>query len=431
MTPPWPCCPPGLTRSGTTLTWSVPTVPVGATAEVTYWAQVNAGARGAILTNTAAAASAGGSCGSACTTTGYTPSWALAKTSDPASGATVHPGDVVGYTLTVTNTGPAVLRGALVDDDLADVLDNATLLAVPGDATLTGTTLRWAVADLAPGASTTLTYRVAVGAGADGVRLANTATPASAGGLCSVSCSTTNQTPAWRLAKTASPGSGSVVEPGDTITYTLTATNTGETAVTGATATDDLAGVLAAADVTITSPQLTRTGAILTWAIPTIATGATATVTYSATVKAAADGATITNAATPNGQGGTCGAGCSTTQTTPGWTLSKTSDAAPGAVLEPGAVITYTLTVRNTGPVALSGASVDDDAGDLVDDAELGVLPAGLSRTGTHLTWAVPTLAVGGLGQHELHGNHQGGRAGRHPEQHRSARHCGRPVRWM
>ena len=57
--------------------------------------------------------------------------------------------------------------------------------------------------------------------------------------------------------------------------------------------------MLAAADVTATSPQLTRTGATLTWSIPTLDKGATATVTYTAKIRAGADGATITNAATP------------------------------------------------------------------------------------------------------------------------------------
>jgi hypothetical protein len=49
--------------------------------------------------------STGGTC-LVCSTTQTTPSWTLAKSSD-ADGATVVPGDVIGYTLTVTNTGSA------------------------------------------------------------------------------------------------------------------------------------------------------------------------------------------------------------------------------------------------------------------------------------------------------------------------------------
>ncbi len=387
--------PTGLARSGDVLSWDVPAVPAGATVSVTYSAKVQAGALGATITNTAAPASAGGSCTASCTTTSHTPSWTLAKASDRPTAATVHPGDVIGYTLTVTNTGPATLHGAKVNDDLSDVLDDAILLATPDGATLSGTTLAWDVPDVASGASVELAYQVKLDDRADGARIANSAAPASAGGRCAAGCATLANTPAWLLAKTSDPANGAVVEPGDLITYTLTATNTADAAVTGATATDDLTGVLAGAGVQFDSPELSRTGTTLTWTIPSLAPGQTRTVSYTAQVSAGAHGATIANTVAPNGQGGSCGSGCSTTQFSARWSLAKTADAAPGAVLEPGDTINYTLTVTNTGPVAVMGASVTDDVSGLVDDADLGTLAAGLSRTDDTLTWAVPDVPVG------------------------------------
>ncbi|MFJ7622292.1 isopeptide-forming domain-containing fimbrial protein, partial [Rhodococcus erythropolis] len=50
--------------------------------------------------------------------------------------------------------------------------------------------------------------------------------------------------PGFTLTKTADPASGSTVRAGDTITYTVTGTNTGKTALTPATITDDLSAVL-------------------------------------------------------------------------------------------------------------------------------------------------------------------------------------------
>ena len=44
-----------------------------------------------------------------CDTDHPTPGYALTKTSDPADGATVEPGDTVTYTLTVTNTSDGVV----------------------------------------------------------------------------------------------------------------------------------------------------------------------------------------------------------------------------------------------------------------------------------------------------------------------------------
>ncbi len=58
----------------------------------------------------------------------------------------------------------------------------------------------------------------------------NLATPTSPGGTCvtPIGCTTDHPTPPpWTLAKTANPPSGTVVNPGSTIVYTLTATNAG------------------------------------------------------------------------------------------------------------------------------------------------------------------------------------------------------------
>jgi uncharacterized repeat protein (TIGR01451 family) len=291
-------------------------------------------------------------------------------------------------------------------------------VGVPGGATLAGKTLTWAVPNVGPGATASLTYQVTVTR--DGATLRNTAAPVSAGGQCPTSCSTTSGTPAWTLGKSSNPASGSTVAAGDTITYTLRATNTSAVPVTGATATDDLTGVLAAADVTITDSELTRTGTTLTWAIPTLAPGQTRTVTYTAAVRA--DGAVLINTVAPHGQGGTCGAGCSTTAYTAQWSLAKSSDAA--AVVTPGDTVHYTLTVTNTGPVALVGALVSDDVSLLVDDAILATLPAGRH----------PDLVGAPGGRRRQRLGHlrrtgQGRRTRGHPHQHGVPGVRGRPLR--
>ena len=86
-----------------------------------------------------------------CETTHQTPGWTLEKSSDPASGSTVQPGSSVTYTLTATNDSEGVVTGAVATDDLSDVLNHASLDAVPEGATLTGTTLTWNIPELEPG----------------------------------------------------------------------------------------------------------------------------------------------------------------------------------------------------------------------------------------------------------------------------------------
>ena len=92
----------------------------------------------------------------------------------------------------------------------------------------------------------TVTYTVRVNDEAYGVTLTNVAT-GDGSTSCPVGgtdCSTTHVTPHYVLEKESDPVSGSSVNPGDTITYTLTATNDSDAVLTGATATDDLSNVL-------------------------------------------------------------------------------------------------------------------------------------------------------------------------------------------
>ena len=150
------------------------------------------------------------------------------------------------------------------------------------------------------------------------------------------------------------------MDPGSTITYTLSATNTGQLPLVGATATDDLTGVTPYADVVLPLPAgLTQAGELLTWAVPTAAVGETATVSFSVVVHADALDADIHNLATPSSPG-TCVGPCTTDHTTPPpWTLTKTADPASGTQVDPNSTIDYTLTATNTGVNPLVGATAE------------------------------------------------------------------------
>ncbi|MGL3804483.1 prealbumin-like fold domain-containing protein [Paeniglutamicibacter sp. R2-26] len=103
-----------------------------------------------------------------CTTPVENPrGYSLEKTSDPASGETVWPGDEIDYTLTVKNTGEFVYTGAVVTDDMsgwedAATLDEESLEVSGGEFTIEGSEIIWTVGDLAVGESKTFTYTVTV-----------------------------------------------------------------------------------------------------------------------------------------------------------------------------------------------------------------------------------------------------------------------------
>jgi uncharacterized repeat protein (TIGR01451 family) len=104
----------------------------------------------------------------------------------------------------------------------------------------------------------------------------------------------------------------STITPGGTVSYTITVTNSGQTAYTGATFTDPLTGVLTNAvyngrhrdlrQSVLHQPNLTWTG--------NLAVGASATITYSATVNNPDTGSKImTNTVTSTTAGSNCPSG--------------------------------------------------------------------------------------------------------------------------
>src|SRR5690606_38620712 len=113
------------------LVWTGALSP-GETVTITYSVTVNADATGQVLENRVTASG---------TPPGQppidppdvetehpvpTPGFELDKTSDPASGTRVKPGDRITFTLTGTNTGGTVLDPVVIDDDLSGLWNHVS-----------------------------------------------------------------------------------------------------------------------------------------------------------------------------------------------------------------------------------------------------------------------------------------------------------------
>ena len=126
------------------------------------------------------------------------PAWparfTLDLTSSPATGGTTSAGSTVTYTLKSANTGKVAQSGSKVTVDLADVLDDATIGALPASLSLSGTTLTWTVPSTATGANATASFPVTVKAGVAGATLAATARASTLGSTC-VTCTSTITVP--------------------------------------------------------------------------------------------------------------------------------------------------------------------------------------------------------------------------------------------
>jgi hypothetical protein len=109
------------------------------------------------------------------------------------------------------------------------------------------------------------------------------------------------------------------------------------------------------------------------------------------------DGGTLTGATVSLGLGQK--ATCTVTNTAvPGtWILDKSSDPPSGDIVPAGTTITYRLTASHAAGVAVRNAVVTDDISQVLSYSTLqDPLPAGLTRSGTTLTWSVPEIPIGG-----------------------------------
>ena len=274
------------------------------------------------------------------------PSQMLVKSlTGDSSGGAVAVGDVLTYTITLTNTGNTTLVDVMVSDALI-------------------TPASIACASVAPGATCQLvgTYTV-LQSDADAGNIRNTAVVTSP--VCPVSstdpaCTTSIETPVPQvpgqslvkaLTANADGDASGTVSVGDVLTYTITLTNTGNTTL---------------ADVVVGDAMITPASI----ACASVAPGATCQLvgTYTVT-QSDADAGNIRNTAvvtSPACPAGSTDPACTTTidtpvPQTPSQSLVKvlTNDSTGGDVAV-GDVLTYTITLTNTGNTTLADVVVGD-----------------------------------------------------------------------
>lgn len=164
---------------------------------------------------------------------------------------------------------------------------------------------------------------------------------------------------------------GNKVEVGDVLTYTIKVTNTGNVSLSGIAVTDTFTGSAAPTTETVgvTWNLNAETGKYeATWNVGELAAGTDATLTYTYTVQAADQGKTITNNAVA--KSGTTEDGDNNTVDVynPGLkvnkAVTKVNDTVVAAgetvVVQKDDVLTYTITVKNTGDQDLTNVVVTD-----------------------------------------------------------------------
>jgi fimbrial isopeptide formation D2 family protein/uncharacterized repeat protein (TIGR01451 family) len=338
------------------------------------------------------------------------------KAVDPASGSTVLPGDVLTYTLTLTNSGEAAgavdridyLEGVLDDAEWTDgptVSDPSVTAVLDGTELVIGGTLQ-------PGQTVTVTYTLTVLPDAE--RGDDTLTnflfdadeePPGPDTECEDGDCTENYVPRIVDGKSGDPVSGTPIAAGQVVTYTLTFRNDG--AATGAVSKDDvLSGVLDDADLT-TAPTASSDSLTVSEITDgrihiegSLEPGESATVTYSVTVRPFAEQGDhvlgnwlVLPGETPPAECAADDPDC-TVHPIGEIAAAKSVDPEKGTNVEQGQVLRYTLTFTNTGAGA---ATVDytDHLGDVLDDATITRAPSS-DVDSIELDLSGETLTVGG-----------------------------------
>ena len=199
--------------------------------------------------------------------------------------ATTAVGGTLVYTILVTNSGPDAAASVLLTDP---VPAGVTLLSAT---TSQGTCTPGAVVTCmlgtvaAGGAGVTVTITVAVPTTAPDT-IVNTATGSSTtpnpnpGNTTSTATVTVRRDADLFLKKTAAPD---MIAVGETITWTIVATNMGPAPATGVTLTDPIPSAVKSPAVSATQGSCTLAGGVVTCALGDLAVNAMATVTITAT----------------------------------------------------------------------------------------------------------------------------------------------------
>lgn len=207
--------------------------------------------------------------------------------------------------------------------------------------------------------------------------------------------------------KTVTPQDVTELQPGDSFTYTVAASNTGALPLTGLSFTDDLTDVLD--DATFNNDENATIGTVefddveqtVTW-MGALDVGQSAAITYSVTIDDPPGGdAVLINGVFSDDPGSNCAStpatdpSCVTQVPQPLVTRSKALTGETGTrpnVAEPGEQLTYTITLGNAGGADTTDAGVIDqlDPNVIFVSADNG----GVLANGT-VEWSGLTVAAG------------------------------------
>ncbi|MEK6608737.1 MAG: hypothetical protein AABZ30_13845, partial [Myxococcota bacterium] len=371
----------GGTLSGSTITWPAATIEPGPPRVVRFRATVVSPlAEGTVVCNSAEADAenfAGTATSApACVTVVSRPDLSTSsKSYTDLNEELIAPGDTLRFTIVLVNTGTAAATGVSV----SDAVSGSLTAVVPLDGgSFVGGVVTWPASTVTAGATVLRRFDAQVVLPlADGTAICNSATISSTEAapltVSLPACAVVNSAPRFASSsKGVVDLDGGVVEPGDTLQYTLTVRNSGSATGTAVAVADTIPAGTTVADAgggTVSAGQIR-------WSLGSVAPGAAAQQTRIFTV--------VLDAAIENGTAICNQAFVDSAETLPVGTNDPTTaipgDAtcvtvisqpnlgdfyklafdADGAPYRPGDTVAYVLTFTNTGSSTATGVVVTD-----------------------------------------------------------------------
>jgi len=292
----------------------------------------------------------------------------VSKAEDDADN-TVSPGQTVNYTLTINNTGGVTGNTSLTDTiptGMGTPFNFGYTNCGSASSGYSAPTLTISSITITASSSCVISYSVNINTPLnEGTTLTNSVNVAAAseGGndpaAVTASTLTVNATPNLSTStKSVSDNNGGTVQPGDSLTYTITLINTGDGQATGVSVTDTIdTDTQSLTNVTTSncgSPSNGSTSTQLNVTSVTVSVGTNCIIGFDVTVKTPLNENTaLSNTATVGAstEGGTGATTSSTTlyvNATPSLSVTHSEDDSDNTVL-PNQVVTYTNTIQNSG----------------------------------------------------------------------------------
>lgn len=257
-------------------------------------------------------------------------------------------GSTIAYTITVTNNGPNTISNLSLDDVLPTGL--TSISAIPTQGVWTNPT--WTIGSLNSGTSATLVYQASVDTGTGGSIITNTITSVTMDQVDnnatlddnseSITVNNISDLVITNVVDNASPSEG------DTVIFTITATNNGPAQVTNLSLADALPVGLSPVSDGVSQGSFTAS----TWSVGTINSGASATLTLTVSVDIGTSGSTLSTSVS----------GISVDQTDSNVTADDLSESVLVGpdVVSPAAIVDLALSSRTETSVTINWTATGD-----------------------------------------------------------------------